>query len=166
MTAKRPSSADKGGRPRKFDEPSRPVTVTLPLRVLDALSRLDSDRARAIVRAVDAAGGAAPAPSPSPVCELPAPGGDRLLAVADSPLLRSIDWLTLVEVAPGRHLLSLRHGVPVEKLEVTLCDLLDAHPDSPEAERELLRLLLDRLRTPRRESAVRSESILVIGSPR
>ena len=37
-----------GGRPAKFAEPSRPVTVTLPERVLQLLAAVDADRAKAI----------------------------------------------------------------------------------------------------------------------
>lgn len=161
MTSHVPSSAGKGGRPRKFAEPSRPVTVTLPLRVLDRLAAIDSDRAKAIVLVADAASVLPPGPE-SPVREMPISGDETLIAVADSPLLRTIPWLTLIQVAPNRHLLSLRPGVPLEKFEVTLGDLLDAHPDAPAEELELIRLLLDCLRTPRRNRAVRSESILVI----
>jgi hypothetical protein len=165
MTRFRNPAADKGGRPKKFDEPSKPVTVTLPLRVLEKLSRIDSDRAKAIVRATEAASPAA-LPPPGSVCEIPVSEEENLIAIADSPLLRSLDWVTLIEVAPQRHLIALRSGVPMEKLEVTLGDLLDANPDAPVAERELLRLLLERIRTPRRNRAVRSESILVIRKTR
>ena len=50
------SSAKKNrtGRPAKFAEPSRPVTVTLPERILDLLAAVDSDRAQAIVKTVEA----------------------------------------------------------------------------------------------------------------
>jgi hypothetical protein len=153
--------ANKGGRPAKFGEPSRPVTVTLPLRILDRLSEIDSDRAKAIVKATESALGG-PSASPSPVCELPVSPDEALLVVADNRFLRRIPWLTLVEIAPGRHLLSLQSGVPAEKLEVTLGDFLDAPSDATPAELDLLRQLLDHLRTPRRNRAVRHEEILVI----
>src|SRR3954452_17824720 len=42
--------APRRGRPRKFITPSRPVTVTLPEPVLEALAALDGDLGRAIVR--------------------------------------------------------------------------------------------------------------------
>jgi len=42
------------GRPRKFQEASRPVTVTLPQRTLELLSTFDEDRGRAIVKVTDA----------------------------------------------------------------------------------------------------------------
>lgn len=165
MTHPVPPAAGKGGRPPKFADPSRPVTVTLPLRVLDRLGEIDSDRAKAIVAAVDAfAGGGAAAAGgeDSPVRELPVNRNETLLSVADNRFLRSIPWLTLVPIAPGRHLLSLRQAIPIEKLEVTIGDLIDTASDATDAELSLLRQLLERLRTPRRNRAVRSESILVI----
>lgn len=154
-------SANKGGRPAKFGEPSRPVTVTLPLRILDRLAEIDTDRAKAIVKATESALGGSGSPL-SPVCELPVSPDETLLVVADNRFLRRIPWLTLVEIAPGRHLLSLQSGVPVEKLEVTIGDFLDAPSDATPAELGLLRQLLNHLRTPRRNRAVRHEEILVI----
>lgn len=153
-----PRAASKGGRPAKFAEPRRPVTMTLPQRILDRLAEIDADRARAVVKAVEAALGGDRAVEP--VGELRIASDETLLTIADSPLLRRLPWLTLIEVAPGRHVLSLRDGVPVEKLEVALEDLLDA--GAPPAERRVLRRLLDRIRTPRRNRAVRTESILVV----
>jgi len=153
-----PRAASKGGRPAKFADPRRPVTMTLPERILDRLAEIDADRARAVVKAVEAALGGDRAVEP--VGELRIASDETLLTIADSPLLRRLPWLTLIEVAPGRHVLSLRDGVPVEKLEVALEDLLDA--GAPPAERRVLRRLLDRIRTPRRNRAVRTESILVV----
>ena len=155
----------RGGRPAKFDEPSRPVTITLPDRILDRLMEIDGDRAKAVVKAVETALAGGPrGPKAEPVGELRVAKDESLLVVARSRLLASIPWLTMVEIAPGRHLLSLRDGVPIEKLEVTLGDLLDSSPDASEAERNVLRTLLTRIRTPRRNQAVRKEEILVVRS--
>ena len=142
-----------------------PVTITLPDRILNRLTEIDGDRAKGIVKAVEAvlAGGAC-GPTADPVGELRVDKDESLLVVARSPLLASVPWLTMVEIAPGRHLISLRDGVPIEKLEVTLEDLLDSHPEAGEAERNVLRTLLSRIRTPRRNQAVRKEEILVIRS--
>ena len=154
-------SSGKGGRPAKFDEPSRPVTVTLPLRILDRLAEIDADRAKAIVKAVETVLGGEEE-SPETIRELPISDDETLIAIADNRFLRRIPWLTLIEVAPGRHLLSLKDGVPVEKLEVTLGDILDAPGDATPAERDVLRQLRDCLRAPRRNRAVRPEAILII----
>lgn len=162
MSPTRPNrtTAARGGRPPKFNEPGIPVTMRLPESTLKRLALIDSDRAKAVVRAVDTALG-----NESPeerVREISLSGGDALVAVPDSPLLRSIPWLRLIEISPGKNLLSLQRGIPIEKLEVTLGDLLDAHPDAPEAERKLLHLLRDRIRAPRRNQAVQVEEILLV----
>ena len=60
--------AKRTGRPAKFAEPSRPVTVTLPERILDLLAAVDSDRAQAIVKTVEAIS--------APRQESPATGGE------------------------------------------------------------------------------------------
>ena len=154
-------SGPKGGRPAKFDEPSRPVTVTLPERILERLAEIDADRARAIVKAVDAVLGDVPART-EVVRELRFDKDETLLTVAENRLLRSIPWLTMIEIAPGRHLLSLQKGISIEKLEVTLCDILDAQPDAAPSERRTLERLVECIRTPRRNRALRTEEILVI----
>lgn len=158
------SPANKGGRPPKFDEPSRPVTVTLPVSILERLAGIDGDRAKAIVKATLAALADSPGGAPRPsVNQLPFNDDETLLVVSDNRFLRRIPWLTLVEVAPGRFLLSLKTGIPLEKFEVTLGDVLDAPGDATPAELDQLRHLLECLRTPRRNRAVRTEEILVIG---
>jgi hypothetical protein len=45
----------KKGRPPKFRESRRPVTVTLPETTLARLAAINTDRAQAIVKAVGAA---------------------------------------------------------------------------------------------------------------
>ena len=155
----------KGGRPAKFDEPSRPVTVTLPERILARLTEVDADRAWAIVKAVEAVLGHAPPARTEMVRELRFDKDETLLTVAENSLLRSIPWLTMIEIAPGRHLLSLKKGVPIEKFEVTLCDILDAQPNASPSERRTLERLVECIRTPRRNRALRTEEILVIRVP-
>jgi hypothetical protein len=49
------SKSSRGGRPRKFAEPTRPVTVTIPDRTLKQLVHIDKDRAKAIAKAVNMA---------------------------------------------------------------------------------------------------------------
>lgn len=133
--------------------------MTLPDRILNQLAELDDDRAVAVVKAVEAATRTS---GQDPFADLPVESGESLLAIPRSRLLASVPWLTLVEIAPGRNLLSLREGTPVEKLEVTLVDLLDSNPGAPASERKILRTLLEKIRAPRRNQAVRSENILVV----
>ena len=156
-----PSRIHRGGRPAKFQEPSHPVTTTLPDRVLALLSTIDEDRAAAIVKVVDALTSTSSGALP-PVEEIPASAGRTLVVVSGNRLLRSIPWLSLLEIAPGRFLLSMKPGVPIEKLELTLVDLIDTNRATVPEECATLELLLERLRTPRRNQAVAKEEILLI----
>jgi hypothetical protein len=164
MKTKADPRSAKGGRPSKFDEPSRPVTMTLPDRILDRLAEIDDDRAKAVVKAVEAALKGSPSENEEPVRELRVAEDEALLVVARSRLLASIPWLTMIELAPGRNLISLRNGVPIEKLEVTLGDLIDSNPRASAAERRILQTLLEKIRTPRRNQAVRTDEVLVVRS--
>ena len=159
--ASRGRTGRRGGRPSKFAEPGIPVTRRLPASTLERLALIDSDRARAVVRAVDSVLGRDSA-GRTPVRELLLSGGDALVVVPDSPLLRSIPWLRLVEISPGRNLISLRHRTSIERLELTLVDLLDAHPDAGAADRRMIGLLLERIRAPRRNHALEVEEILLV----
>src|SRR5215471_1223002 len=98
----------KGGRPAKFSEPSRPVTVTLPERVLGSLARIDADRARAIVKATESV----MRKSIEGVELVEVAPGLGVIVVGPSDFLRKIDWLQLVEIAPARYLLSIPPGTP------------------------------------------------------
>jgi hypothetical protein len=111
------------GRPPKFHEPRRPVTVTLPESTLDRLASIDPDRARAIVKLTDAT---IPNHGKSPDVELVevAPGLGVII-VGPSELLRKIKWLRLVEVAPTRFLITIPLGTSVDSLELAIVDLLE-----------------------------------------
>src|SRR5437879_3945486 len=86
-----------GGRPPKFDEPRRPVTVTLPERTLARLAAVDDDRATAIVKLVDSALPRSNGRSPIDVVEV-APGA-AIILVGPSRSLRKIPWLKLAELS-------------------------------------------------------------------
>jgi hypothetical protein len=152
-----------GGRPKKFSENSRPVTVTLPERTLALLAAVSPDRAKAIVKVTDRVLGEGGSSRPSVELVEVAPGKAAIL-VAHSRHLESIPWLRLVEVAPARHLLSLVSGTPVEKLEVALGDLLEALPEAEPKERELLEALRSSIRAPRRSQKIVKEEILFVES--
>src|SRR3954468_15979763 len=49
-SAKQPDRKGTGGRPPKFAEPSRPITLTLPESTLEGLRLIDEDRGQAIVK--------------------------------------------------------------------------------------------------------------------
>lgn len=163
MTPKPDTHYSKGGRPAKFDEPSRVVTMTLPERTLDRLSMIDSDRAKAIVKTTDAICPLNDPNTTDPIRELTIDKDRSLISVPNCRQLHSIPWLTLIEISPGYHLLSLQSGIPIEKLEVTIGDLIEDKSDATETERNILRSLLQHLRVPRKNHAVQKEEILIIG---
>ncbi len=150
-----------GGRPSKFNEPSRPVTMTLPERVLRLLSTLDSDRAKAIVKLTD--GALAPEGKAPTLVELvPVSPTRSVILVANSRNLRTIPWLRLVEVAPAKNLLTVLPGTPIEKLEITIGDLLDDLPADDPVEHDLLESLRKCLSGSRRKQMVTKGEILFV----
>ena len=151
------------GRPPKFDERRRPVTVTLPQRVLDTLESVDADRARAIVRVTETAVGSNKAEQS--LVELVEIGPRQcILVVGRSRQLQKIPWLKLVEIAPARNLLIIPPGTPIETLEVSLSDLAEDAPGNTWEGRMLteLRLLIGRMR---REKRISKGEIIFFSTP-
>jgi hypothetical protein len=150
-----------GGRPPKFHEPRRAVTMTLPERTLLQLAAVDRDRARAIVKLTNAA-----------VCEDLPPGklvevveiepGTGVILVGPSSYLRRIPWLKLVEITPARYLLVIPTGTPIDSLEVALRDILDELPATEQRERAILEELESRMRQLRRVKKVSKAELLFI----
>ena len=102
-------------------------------------------------------------PLPTPVRKLPFGPGESILCLADNRLLRSIPWLSLVEIGPGRHVIALDDEITVEKFEIALGDLLDEPPaGTREEEIVAVRALLDMVRAPRRRNVLRTKSLLVV----
>ena len=155
------SSRNRGGRPRKFREPSRPITITLPDRILHLLDALGPDRARAIVRAVDQQHPAWPA-SATPVETVEVAKGLGIIVVTPSARLRRIKGLRLIEVAPQRYLLALLEGLTANGLEVLLADILDEEPKLEARERDLIAQLHAHLRQLRRSEKVSRAEILFV----
>jgi hypothetical protein len=136
------------GRPPKFRESRRPVTVTLPESTLARLAAINPDRARAIVKAVGA--GVPPYAKHQKQVELVevAPGVG-IIVVGPSRYLKRIKWLRLVEIAPMRYLLTIPSGTAVDSLELAVVDLLGNVESLDEWERSILENLRDLMRTLR-----------------
>jgi len=147
------------GRPPKFQEERRPVTMTLPVRVLDFLKVIDPDRARAIVKIADAAATGLGGRRSVEIVEMAPHRG--LIVVADSTLLKSIDGLRLIEIAPTRYLITVNASLSVESLEVQIQDIIEEGIGAQE-EIKLLTELLHQLRHQRRRRAVSKEELLII----
>jgi hypothetical protein len=157
MTGKRSSS----GRPPKFEEASRPITVTLPERTLQQLWVINADRAKAIVKVTEAALGFKSGKKPL-VDVIDAYPGQGMIIVGPSKRLREIDFLNLVEIAPSRFLLAIPAGTAIDSLELAISDLLE-HVSPDEAyEHELLTELHKVMRHRRRQQDVTKAEILLI----
>jgi hypothetical protein len=164
MKPKKTPEKHAGGRPPKFRESCRPVTVTLPERILAALDSVSPDRSLALVKCVDALlqKGRPPAKAIELIELTP---GKALIVVGPCSALRQIEWLRLIEIAPLRNILVLPSGTPVEVLEVALNDLLRAlGPDDPE--RGMLAELQDIIGYQRRGRALSTAEILFVDIPK
>jgi hypothetical protein len=137
----------RAGRPPKFNEVRRPVTVTLPERILDLLAEVDADRARAIAKVTEAAVGR-DRPENRQVELVEIAPGRCVVVVSQSEYLRKIPWLKLAEISPARNLLIIPPGTPIETLEVSILDLIEDEATDPKAVTMLkqLRSTLSRLR--------------------
>lgn len=152
-----------GGRPPKYAEPSRPVTLTLPESVLSDLAQIHSDRSHAIVemtkKVLRSKG------TENPLVEIVEMAKNTgLVIVGPSRALRRIPFLRLVEVAPTRFLLAVEHGHNFHSLEIAILDALE---DSQEEkrERELLMQLLHHIKGLRKAQRVSRAEILFVRLP-
>jgi hypothetical protein len=153
-----------GGRPPKYKEPRRPVTVTLPERILRDLAFVNPDRSRAIVKCVESAMGKNGRPA-KPVELIELTPGKALIVVGSCPVLKQIDWLRLIEIAPFRHLLVMPTGTAVEVLEVAINDLIQ-NLNSASPELRLLMELRDVIGSQRRGRTLSTAELLFVDMPK
>jgi hypothetical protein len=137
------------GRPRKFTSPSRPVTVTLPEQVLDALSSIDVDLGRAIVRLAQPV----LADRPHPPAELATFGRHSVIVVNPSRTLERRTGVELLHLPDGRALISFDQTRTIPALELLIKDSLE-DADLPRSDREIFGAIDDILRTARRSDSV------------
>lgn len=150
-----------GGRPPKFREPSRSLTVTLPQRTLSLLRWLDADRAKAIVKAVDGAVSHWQDAKPQ-VDILEMAPNTGLVVVPAHPSLNNVAWLKMIQIAPARYLLAIEPGTPIERVEVSLMDAIEEAGHSSPHEVPLLEMLRAMLCRLRREGKVSKAEVLLI----
>jgi hypothetical protein len=154
-----------GGRPRKYAEPSQPVTVTLPQTTLRQLEQIDSDRGRAIVKLAKNASFEMDEGRPV-VDVVEIGGGTALVVVGGASILQQISFIRLVEVALGRYLIALLPGHGIHELEVALSDIVEDRQNITEADRDLISQLLIRLRNFRKAESVSTAQILLLQMPK
>ena len=153
-----PEDKKRGGRPRKYAEPSQPITVTLPNSTLRELQHIDEDRGRAIVKLARAASS-----QQKPLVEIVEFAENTgLVVIGPNQALAKIPFVRLVEVAPARYLISLASGYGFHRLEIALADLLDDESDLAGNDREMISRLLDHFKSFRRSESVSMAQILLV----
>lgn len=153
----------RSGRPPKFNELRRPVTMTLPERTIRQLAEIDQDRARAVVRLADGSVGGATKSTPAVELVEFMPG-QSLIVVSSSKTLRMIPWLRMVKVAADRFLLVIPSGTSAETLEVAIHDAMEDLAEAEHGEAELLKQLWNIMRHHRRRAAVSKAELLVVAT--
>jgi hypothetical protein len=140
--------APRRGRPRKFSGPSRPVTLTLPVETIEALTALDSDLSRAVVRIAQSEVRGRHA-----AAELATFGRRAVIIVNVSRALERRIGVDLVPLPDGRALISFEEHTTVDTLELRIEDAL-VDPGLSPADRETFEAILEILRTARRSGDV------------
>lgn len=151
--------APRRGRPRKFARPSRAVTLTLPEEVLDALTALDPDLSRAVVRVTQPE----LAKRPHPPAELAAFGQHAVIIVNPSSTLERLTGVMLVPLPDGRALISFDEPRTIAELELQIQDLVD-DPRVAAADKVMFQQVSGILRDARRDHgvAVQRRNIIVL----
>lgn len=151
------------GRPRKFDDPSRPVTLTLPVHAIEALAAMDPDLSRAIMHLLEPGLGRRPhAPA-----ELTRYGGRAVIVVNASRALEQRTGIDLVPLPDGRALMSFERSMTPAAIELLIADALDDRqlkgPD-----RAVFEAIAGILKTARRSGDVRlsQRNIIVLEGTR
>jgi hypothetical protein len=113
--------ASKRGRPRKFNGPSRAVTLTLPEEIIAALESVDSDLSRAVVRI--AQGEAAKQPhSPAQLVSF---GRRAVIVINPTKTLEERTGIFLIPMSDGRALISFDESLTIPDLELRVQDALE-----------------------------------------
>jgi hypothetical protein len=77
-------------------------------------------------------------------------------------LLSKIQWIKLVEIAPGVNLITIPSGTSLESLEVAILELIENIPSDESMERALLEELCKYVGRLRRYSKISAVEILVV----
>jgi hypothetical protein len=149
------------GRPPKFPEPSRPITVTLPERILRKLQMIDNDRGAAISKAADHF--IPDTESQANLLEIvPINDSNGLIVISYSQILGQLPHVQLIEVSPQRYIISMKPGTSVDSFELALKDIIENEPIKATTELQLLQNLCKILTKIRREQGMQKAEILLV----
>jgi hypothetical protein len=151
------------GRPRKFDRPSRAVTLTLPEDVIGALEAIDKDLSHAVVRLAVPVSAEVLARAPA---ELAKYEDCAVIIVKRVAAFGQIPGVTLVPLPDGRALISLDEGMNLFEFELKLRDMIEAPPQGDAEERQTLASIAEILKSARRTRGIslNRRSIIVLQS--
>ncbi len=151
------------GRPRKFLAPSRAITLTLPEHVIDALSAVDADLSRAVVRLTQPE----LAKRPHAPAELARYGQRAVIVVNPTRTLEQRTGITLVPLPDGRALISFERPRTIADLELTISDSI-ADSRLSRDDQATFQAIEEILRAARRakDITVHQRSIIVLESRR
>ena len=138
------------GRPRKFNGPSRAVTLTLPEDVLAALSAVDYDLSRAVVRVSQSE----MRKRPHPPADLATFGRRAVIVVNPSRTLEERTGILLVPLSDGRALISFDESMTIARLELRIQDALEDR-ELPEEDARIFKSIEEILKTARRGQRLR-----------
>jgi hypothetical protein len=155
--------APRRGRPRKFARPSRAVTLTLPEDVITALSNVDPDLSRAVVRVVQPQMRRRAHP-PAELCSF---GSKAVIVINPSKTLEAKTGVLLIPLSDGRALISFDESLSIARLELAIRDVLDDATISAE-DGGVFSALAGILRTARRSGDVSlsQRTVIVLESAR
>jgi len=137
------------GRPRKFSGPSRAVTLTLPIQVLEALSAIDLDLSRAVVRLTQPE----LAKQPHPPAELAVFGRRAVIIVNPTRTLEERTGIDLVPLPDGRALISFDSPGTIAALELRIEDAIEDRRLSRE-DQAIFEAIASILKTARRSDDI------------
>jgi hypothetical protein len=151
------------GRPRKFQVPSRAVTLTLPEHVIEALGSVDADLSRAVVRLTQPE----VAKQPHPPAELATFGTRAVIVVNPTRTLEQQTGVHLIPLPDGRALISFDAPLTIADLELLIEDAIEDHRLSP-SDQLVFKAIADLLRGARRSKDVElhQRNIIVLESRR
>ena len=150
------------GRPRKFNEPSRVVSLTLPESVIASLTDLHADLGHAVTRLARKVGKHVPRRKPA---ELVMFGRRATISVRPSRTLARRLQVELVPMPDGRALIVFDAPQTVAEFELRLHDALDDATITSE-DREACEAMRSILREARRSDdvALATRNIIVLES--
>jgi hypothetical protein len=159
----RPQLVPRRGRPRKFVEASRAVTLTLPESVLAALSAIDHDLSRAVVRVTQPE----VAKRPHPPAEVTMFGRRGVIVIHPSRTLEEQTGIMLVPLSDGRALISFDDSMTAAGLELLIQDALEARK-LPETDARIFEHIREILKAARHSKTItlQKRNIIVIESYR